>query len=338
MAKNKQIWRDFYEAAGAFRDLKPWKWMYDGDIFGVEDPETGQINYCCIMGAAGEVFALGYYLGDEGLKSYLLLANQPDELTPIDRMALGLSQFMLKVEFVDRDELDKPDLDQVKALGLKFRGKKQWVQARFMKPAHLPVPIDAEQARALTVGLRQAIDVARRYKDDQTILGDQESGITLVRRQKNGTWTDAYDPPKSFNIIPFPIVFPDPERIEKARRNYPQKEAAWLFMHEYMMTPVGMDSGEGFTFPKINLWVNYADGFINNFQIIQPGEEQQVIEESFFELLDQVKFRPKQIGVNSAMAFRAIREFCEPLDIELIFVPEEPLFEEVMQSFRGFMG
>lgn len=338
MLENEQIWRDFYDAATAFRDLKPWEWMYDGDLFGVEDPETGQVNYCCIMGNAGEVFALGYYLGDEGLKSYLLLSNQPEELTPIDRMALGLSQFMLKVEFVNRDELDKPDLDQIKALDLKFRGKKQWVQARFMEPAHLPLPIDAEQARVLTIGLQQAVDVAQRYQTDQDVLGEKESGKVLVRRIQNETWTDTYDPPKSFNIIPFPVVFPDPERIEEVLRKYPQKETAWLFMHEYMMSPVGMESGEGFIFPKINLWVNYADGFINNFQIIQPGEEQQVIEEGFFELLDQVKFRPMQIGVNSAMAFRAIREICASLDIELIFVPEEPLFEEVMQSFRGFMG
>lgn len=337
MAENEQVWRDFYEAAIAFRDLKPWEWMYDADLFGVEDPETGKTNYCCIMGNAGEVFALGYYLGDEGLKSYLLLVNQPDELTPIDRMALGLNQFMLKVEFVNREDLDKPDLDQIKSLGLKFRGKKQWLQARFLEPAHLPLPIDTEQARVLTIGLRQAVDVARRYKEDPDVLGDQESGKVLVRKQQNGTWTDTYDLPKSFNIIPFPVIFPDPKHIEKARRKYPQKETAWLFMYEYLMTPVGMDSGEGFIFPKISLWVNYADGFINNFQIIKPGEEQEVIEKGFFELLDQMELRPMQIGVNSIMAFRAIREICAPLDIELIFVPEEPLFEEVMQSFRGFM-
>ena len=49
-------------------------------------------------------------------------------------------------------------------------------------------------------------------------------------------------------------------------------------------------------------------------------------------------YRPKQIGVNSAMALNAVRGYCESLDIELMFVPDEPAFEEVMSSFRMFMG
>jgi hypothetical protein len=331
--QNEQIWRAFYEAAIAFRDLKPWEWMYDGDLFGVEDPETGQTNYCCVMGNAGEVFALGYYLGEEGLKSYFTLANQPDGLTPVDQMSLGLNQLLLKVEFVNREELDKPDLDTIKALGLKFRGKNQWVQAREMKPAHLPMPIDDEQARILTIGLQQAVEVAMLFKEDESILGNEDTRETLIRKKDKGTWVNTYALPKLFNVDPFPVVSPDPERIKRARQ-YPQKETAWLFIHEYLTTPVGHESGKGYYFPKINLWVNYADGFINNFQLIEPGEEEKVIGESFFENLKQVKFRPQQIGVNSLMAFRAIKEFCEPLDIELLFIPDEPLFDEIMQSFQ----
>jgi len=335
--QNEQVWRDFYEAAIAFRDLKPWEWMYDGDLFGVEDPETGQTNYCCIMGNAGEVFALGYYLGEEGLKSYLLLSNQSGELTPVDQMALGLNQLLLKVEFVNREALDKPDLDTIKALGLKFQGKKQWVQAREMKPAHLPMPIDAEQARVLTIGLQQAVEVASLFKIDEGILGDRETGKVLLRKKNKEQWTNTYPPPKAFNVTPFPIVFPDQGEIQRTRQ-YPKKETAWLFIHEYLTMPVGQESGKGYYFPKINLWVNYADGIINTFQLVQPGEEEKVIEESFFENLDQMKFRPKQIGVNSAMGYRAIREFCKALDIELLFIPDEPLFDEVMQSFKGLAG
>lgn len=338
MIKNEKTWREFYAAAVEFRDLKPWEWMYDADLFGVEDPETGQTNYCCIMGNAGEVFALGYYLGEEGLKSYLLLVSQPEKMTDVDRMAIGLGQLMLKVEFVDRNETEEAERDQFKKLGLKFRGKRQWVQARFVKPGYMPEPIDAEQARALTVGLRQAIDVATRYREGEILLGRETTGETLVRKKKGGQWIDDYEPPKSFTITPFPAFSPDKDRIRQIRQQFPQKKAAWLLIYEYMPVPVGDDSGKHYYFPKINVWVDYASRSISSFELIPPGTEAGGLEKSFFKQIEGMGYRPKQIGVNSAMALNAVRGYCESLDIELMFVPDEPAFEEVMSSFRMFMG
>ena len=184
--------------------------------------------------------------------------------------------------------------------------------------------------------IERAKTIPKKFKEDENIIGDQGSGETLIRKKDKGQWSNTYAPPEVFSINPFPIVFPDPKHIKRARQ-YPQQQTAWLFIHEYLTMPVGHESGKGYYFPKINLWVNFADGSINNFQLIQPEEEEKVIEESFFKNLEQVQFRPQQIGVNSVMAFSAIREFCEALDIELLFIPEEPLFDEVMQSFKGFM-
>ena len=45
--------------------------MWDSDIFGVKNPMTGKIGYCCIMGSAGEHFALGVFMGNEGLRRTL---------------------------------------------------------------------------------------------------------------------------------------------------------------------------------------------------------------------------------------------------------------------------
>jgi len=58
-----QEWKALYEAALEFKELAPWNWMNDTDFFGVKDPVSGEIGYCCIMGAAGEYYALGLYSG-----------------------------------------------------------------------------------------------------------------------------------------------------------------------------------------------------------------------------------------------------------------------------------
>lgn len=47
--------RELYLQAFLIRDGRFWEWMDEGDIFGVQNPETGEIAYCSFMGAFGEV-------------------------------------------------------------------------------------------------------------------------------------------------------------------------------------------------------------------------------------------------------------------------------------------
>jgi len=68
-----QDWKNLFDAALKFKKIAPWQWMWDSDIFGVQNPANGEIGYCCIMGAAKEIYALAVYQGSEGLESYLRL-------------------------------------------------------------------------------------------------------------------------------------------------------------------------------------------------------------------------------------------------------------------------
>jgi hypothetical protein len=49
-------WRRLYEAAVGVKELAPWEWMTETDVFGVQDPETQEIGFVSVMGALGEHF------------------------------------------------------------------------------------------------------------------------------------------------------------------------------------------------------------------------------------------------------------------------------------------
>ena len=46
-------WNALYKAAAEFREIEPWAWVTEDDIFDVQNPVTGEIGYCCVMGELG---------------------------------------------------------------------------------------------------------------------------------------------------------------------------------------------------------------------------------------------------------------------------------------------
>lgn len=98
-------WKEFYKIAAKFRDAAPWGWLRDKDIFGVKNPETGEIGWCCIMGAAGQHYALAVEekKGDRPWHPCVLLAIQygsgyilAQETAKYNELAQSLETFLLQ--------------------------------------------------------------------------------------------------------------------------------------------------------------------------------------------------------------------------------------------------
>ena len=66
-------WQSLYGAAIDYWKMQPWQWVNDTDLFGIKNPEDGEIGYCCVVGALGEFIGLVLYLGAKGLESYMKL-------------------------------------------------------------------------------------------------------------------------------------------------------------------------------------------------------------------------------------------------------------------------
>jgi hypothetical protein len=217
---SREEWQHLYEAAIAVKQLAPWEWMYEDDIFGVQNPETGQIGYGSVMGTAGEHLALALYLGSEGLAGLWRMYHADPQTDAF----LILEIPHLQASFEDRAELDARDRRVIKDLGLRFRGRQAWPQFRSYVPACAPWYLTPEEARFLAMALEQTLVVARRVHDDPDLLepSDDEGDEYLVRVQGEEGWTDQWLVPEPEEQLPIPKV--DPQRLAAIDDSLPRQK------------------------------------------------------------------------------------------------------------------
>ena len=167
--------------AAQIKTLAPWQWMQETDVFGVEDPNTGEIGFVSVMGNVGEYEAVGVYPGAEGI--YGFIDFQLDESASSYRL-IEIPQIQLS--FSEPKFQEKRDRDLLKGVGLKFTGSKPLF--RSYRPGFLPWFITLKEARLLIHALSQTLEMAKRFAEESITFpsngdsgGDGEAEPFLVR-------------------------------------------------------------------------------------------------------------------------------------------------------------
>jgi hypothetical protein len=83
-----------YQAAICVKEIAPWEWMSETDLFGVQNPETGEIGFVSVMGMLGEHYAVAVYLGPEGLYGFwrfqeMVPFDSPEDLLGIPQLQVS---------------------------------------------------------------------------------------------------------------------------------------------------------------------------------------------------------------------------------------------------------
>jgi len=150
-------WGKLYQAALRFREVAPWTWMENEELFAVVDPQGGATGYCSVMGSSNEEFGLGIFIGELGYKRYLELVSGQSVPGNLDEEIMVP---LLTLLFVNREELAKEDRAVIRSLGLQFRGRNAWPLFRSQRPGYVPWFLEKEEAFFLTSALEQALVVA----------------------------------------------------------------------------------------------------------------------------------------------------------------------------------
>jgi hypothetical protein len=327
------VWKKLYEATLAFGSIEPWEWMSDTDVFGVQNPEDGEIGYCCVLGELGEVLGLVVYLGTDGLEQHQkiqsgkLHAGSPEFI---------YSQHCLTAWFGDRRELDKSDLKVIKQLGLKFHGSNAWPQFRSFRRGYYPWHLTESEAKYLTLCLEHARDVALCLEKDPDWLSAPNKNHYLVRVPVDETSVTteptvfnssmgqqllfkAFDEPqgrqwKTEWLKPAPLrraaVRPfsiDEVRLQRIKNTGRVQHGIWEIDADYISMPVQGDDRP--YFPYSFLCADHDSGFIFGTVLAEPSTWETEFPKAFLDSVEDHKILPRTLWVRK----EELRELFEPV-------------------------
>lgn len=333
-------WRRLYQAAAAFKEAGPWEWMIEDEIFGVRNPQSKEIGYCSIMGMAGEHFALAVYLGSEGLAGFWRLHGDRD-LEPTFLLEVP----ELQASWEDRRQLHKQDLDVIKSLGLKFRGRNAWPMFRSYAPGFFPWFVTAEEARFLTLALEQTVEVASRIEEEPALLDPLREGLylvrTRVRRGESLIWEDEWikpAPPKARPLPPSAVTEADLADL----RRLPRRKMILEIDLFGMPTPIKEKDDPRPYLPYNLLTVEARSGMILGTDLLAPKPSLSAVwtkaPAAFVKTLQRSGSLPAEVVVCRERVYRLLEPVTSKLGIRLTQKRRLTALEQARAAMEQWMG
>jgi len=333
-------WERLYNAAMNFKQEDCWNYMLEHDIFGIQNPETGEIGYCCVMGGNGEHFALAVYKGTEGLAVLVNLLNGEANATGIGALQM---QNCLMASFEDRKLLNKKDHEIIKKLGLKFRGRNAWPLFRDYTPGFHPWYLNSKDIRFLTLALEQSVEMSRRMKENPETLTSEDDFIFLVRVPVNKKdeiiWKDEWlEPPDIVVEVKSVDMVEDPNyrtRFEKIMKGRKERKGTWEIGTFYLPEAV-REGSERPCYPRAILYADHNSGMVLSFFMTERIDYQEDFINHFISFLEEIDFLPKGIVATDKMILAQLYPITYELEIELFEASYLDVIEDAQHGMFDF--
>jgi len=330
--------KSLFELMNRVRDLAPWEWMEETDLFGVQHPDTGEIGFVSIMGMAGEHYAVSAYQGAGGLYGFWHM----QDMGPYMQLEDIMTTPQLQASYEDRNMLDKHDYHLIKSLGLKYRGRSAWPQFRSFRRGYAPWYIEKEEAKFLQYILEQVLIVAPRVKENSDILDPKGDHHYLVRVAKQTgdmlEWEDKILPIDKPSSIELSIEI-NPDLIETVK-NLPQgkfKVEADLFM---LPTMIGERTERPY-FPYMLMMLDTTHDMVIGFEMLSPipsiEEMWASIGATALQQLVKIGSVPKDIRVRNDLLFAMLQPFAKELKLNIKQVHQLPKLDLARMEMERFM-
>lgn len=313
-----QQWGDLFDAAIEFRDSRCYEWVDDTQLFGVADRASGSVWYCLILGNSGGVRGLVAYEGPMGLAT--LLETLDPNANPEDAIGPNAPRSLLMF-FGSRDKMDPEDLGVIKRLNLRFRGPNQWPQFRSVVPGYRPWYLAGDEAVAMTLIIRQSLEVARKLREqpDLPLVKGDWSILTRVPVGKSAAkFKDAYVKPDTEVVVPGFFDVPiDELKIRRLKRDMVRSKSTWEVSAKWVEEPMRQDQRSRPFYPVMLVCVDRSTGIVLSARLTSFRGLADELVNSTLACIEQHAMIPKEIEVDSADSMVILDKLSRLLGVQL---------------------
>jgi hypothetical protein len=308
-------WKKLYDLANELKQLKPWEFMFEDEIFGIQDPVSGETSFASIMGYAEMHYGVSFYQGAKGLAGFQNLQENPEKIYmtffEIPQLNLG---------FNSRDQIDKETYAVIKQLGLKYRGSQSWPLFRSHHPGMIPGQLTMREADVLIVALDQVLKMIARIQINPQLLKCKKNHHVVAVPVKKGSslsWEDQVL--RVPDHVPFHSDYqPHPDSVMKYR-NQPAKNN--ILEVDLFVLPSFIEEEGRLVLPYCLLIVDSNSALVLGYEIFcvktTLDDMFREVSESFLNMIADLGFRPQRIKAHSDRTVEIMRPVTDALDLKV---------------------
>jgi hypothetical protein len=330
-------WIELFRLARKIKEIAPWNLMDETDVFGLQNPETGEFGFVSVMGMEGLHFGIALYRGAKALYDFWDFQDAAGYDTAEQIMEIQ----QLQVSFENRDVLDEKDYSSIKKLNFKFRGKNAWPRFRSIRPGYLPWYVTGQEARFLIYALGQVIDVAGRFEEDEYLLDLDDTMYLMrvpVKKGNSMVWEDRIMeiPPPDPEPIPITVNKADLEALKKVLH------ADMVFEIDFFIFPAKIgEKNQRPSLPYMLMVVESKSGMVVGHEtfLADPSLEDMwgKVPGVLVHQFSKTGILPSEIQVRSGLLYALLQPIAEELNFRLRHNNSLPSLDEAKETLFHFM-
>ncbi len=326
-------WDRLYKAAANLKKMTPWDTFTDMDLITLEMPDEAEPLFCSVMGSGKQCYGVAVYPGYEAFSLLMALLDTTDgeTLNPYT-----FEQQALLCYFGDREDITPVDRDIMKQLGIRFRGRNQWVYFRSVEPGLLPWYITANQAELLASALEGVSAACVDYRDMSDTV-EFENGETLICSlgSKTGEWSSRIaSMPKTITRYESWSLS---DELMLARLKQKEKVSMTVEMDTfYIPTPIQEKKDDIPMLPRLSVVMDRKSGMLLEHDI-QTGPSSPAAILNCLVNFIMKHGRPTKICVRNKRIAHIVQNTCDCIGIRLSEGEGMPLADEFFANMEYFM-
>lgn len=306
-------WRALYDIATKLKELKPWEKLYSLDLITIQEQNEEEAQYCSINGSNGEYYGIIVYNGVDGINKFFQMLNY-------EEMPYG--QFLryqnnLVCNFGDREELTTKERNIIKELGLKFRGRNNWIYFRRMEEGYYPYMPNQQEVIRLTNILNHLYNAIEALNNGLKVDFEHKKMLLHKFDEKSNKWVNSEED----LIIPeltYPIPVLTDELLMKRLKNKPCNNTVLELDAAYLQTEIRDKDFEKPVVPRLFILFDCSSEFILAHHMITPKDDvTSIVITNLIEYVNNYG-RPEKIVVRDDYFNSILYDICEELEIEVM--------------------